>query len=146
MRLGAGGGAAMTLVAREDEDRVCAFWGMAGAVIVMAEPQWPQKFAPGLQLRPTRPAPPHKPLALPPPCADLPGTSCVPDGILLASWRESKRGKRTALRSRAECSAPDYALFASMRSRATLAQRAVSVVHRHLVDDLALDQAFEYPC
>jgi hypothetical protein len=29
----------MTLVLREDEIRVCAFWGMAGAVIVMAEPQ-----------------------------------------------------------------------------------------------------------
>jgi hypothetical protein len=36
----------MTLVLREVETRVCAFWGTAGAVIVMAEPQWPQKFAP----------------------------------------------------------------------------------------------------
>jgi hypothetical protein len=42
MRLGASGGAAMTLVARDDETLVCAFRGMAGAVIVMAEPQWPQ--------------------------------------------------------------------------------------------------------
>ena len=39
MRLGAGGGAAMTLVTREDEDLIFAFWGIAGAVIVMAEPQ-----------------------------------------------------------------------------------------------------------
>jgi hypothetical protein len=85
-----------------------------------------------LQLRPTRPAPPHKPLALPPPCADLPGTSCVPDGILLAGWREGKRGKRTT-RTSAISASPSfesrgrfYALFASMRSRATLAQRAVS--------------------
>jgi hypothetical protein len=36
----------MTLVARDEEVFVCAFWGMAGAVIVMAVPQWPQKFAP----------------------------------------------------------------------------------------------------
>jgi hypothetical protein len=36
----------MTLVLREDETRVCMFGGTAGAVIVIAEPQWPQKFAP----------------------------------------------------------------------------------------------------
>jgi hypothetical protein len=36
----------MTLVMRAVETRVCALWGTAGAVIVMAEPQWPQKFAP----------------------------------------------------------------------------------------------------
>ena len=29
----------MTLVTREDEDLIFAFWGIAGAVIVMAEPQ-----------------------------------------------------------------------------------------------------------
>ena len=46
MRLGAGGGATMTPVLRDEEARVRAFCGMAGAVIVMAEPQWPQKFAP----------------------------------------------------------------------------------------------------
>jgi hypothetical protein len=45
MRL-TGGAAVMTLVLREDETRICAFCGTAGAVIVMAEPQWPQKFAP----------------------------------------------------------------------------------------------------
>jgi hypothetical protein len=39
MRLGAGGAAVITLVLREDETRVCAFWGTAGAVIVMADPQ-----------------------------------------------------------------------------------------------------------
>jgi hypothetical protein len=36
----------MTLVLREDETRVNVLWGTAGAVIVIAEPQWPQKFAP----------------------------------------------------------------------------------------------------
>jgi len=72
----------MTLVAREDETRVSALWGTAGAVIVIAEPQWPQKFAPASSSAPHVRHRCIKPLALPPPCADLPGTSCVPDGIL----------------------------------------------------------------
>jgi len=123
----------MTLVARDDETLVCAFRGMAGAVIVMAEPQWPQKFAPASNSAPHVRHRRIKPLALPPPCAEVPGTSCAPDGILLAGWRESKRGKRAMWTSvlsivlrlcRAERTS--YALFASMRSSATLAQRAVS--------------------
>jgi hypothetical protein len=116
----------MTLVTRDDEVSICAFWGMAGAVIVMAEPQWPQKFAPASNSAPHARQrrinrSPFRRLA-----------QIFPERLVFLMGFYSPVGVRASVVSARffgagrVCSAPHYALFASMRSRATFAQRAVS--------------------
>lgn len=125
----------MTLVARDDETLVCAFLGIAGAVIVMAEPQWPQKFAPASN---SAPHVRHRRIT-PPPFRRL--APVLPERLVFLMGFYLSEGVRASVAS-ARCGlqscipssgsleprgyAVDYPLFASMRSRATLAQRAVS--------------------
>jgi hypothetical protein len=116
----------MTLVLRDDETFVCAFRGTAGAVMVMAEPQWPQKFAPASS---SAPHVRHRRINRLP-FRHL--AQIFPERLVFLMGFYSPVGVRASIVSArlfaAErvCSALNYALFASMRSRATFAQRAVS--------------------
>ena len=135
----------MTLVTREDEDLICAFWGIAGAVIVMAEPQWPQKFAPASSSAPhvrhrRINRSPFRHLAL-----------IFPERLVFLMGFYSPVGVRASVVSaqlfeveRVFCPGLRFVRQHALQGNLGPARRLC--VHPHLVDDLALDQVFEYPC
>jgi hypothetical protein len=135
----------MTLVLREDETRVCAFCGTAGAVIVMAEPQWPQKFAPASSSAPHARQrrinrSPFRRLAL-----------IFTERLMFLIGFYSPVGVRASVVSarffegRGSVICPGLRLIRQHALQGDFRPARRLRVHRHLVDDLAFHQAFEYP-
>ena len=134
----------MTLVAREDEGLICAFWGIAGAVIVMAEPQWPQKFAPASN---SAPHVRHRRIT-PPPFRRL--ALIFPERLVFLMGFYSPVGVRASVVSaqlfeveRVFCPGLRFVRQHALQGDLGPARRLP--VHAHLVDDFALHQAFEHP-